>query len=271
MRLFKSVFAIVAVASAAIISESCVRQSEQAVEFETRVDSVGYMVPDFHGDSLFFAAKYSVVWPEKIGRDDFDALRDSLLHFTFGDASAATFNDAAHKFLLNGLTSYEAEADTVLAYVEVPYDTAFNAARSTIAVIAGDVTLLTPKVLVVQVQRYDYAYGTVHGMNTTRYLNYSLVNRRLITTESIFKPGSTTAILDLINASAKKHYPQEGALFPEPITGMGSIRITENDIVFVYQPYEIGPYSTGVVNIPVSRYDLYRFMTPEAYETLADD
>lgn len=271
MRTIKSIIAITAVGSAAIIAESCAKQSDQAIEFETRVDSIGYLMPDFQGDSLYFAAKYSVVWPEKIGREDFEVLRDTLLQLTFGHCRATTFDEASRIFMTSGIKAYEQEGDSSIVHVRVPFTTAYDAINNNVRLVGSDVTLLTPKVLVVQVNTYDYAYGSAHGMNMTRYLNYSLVDHCLLTAENIFKPGSSTAILDLINASAKEHYPDEGTLFPQPISGLGSIQITEDDIVFVYQPYEVAPYSTGVVNIPVSKYDLYRFMTPEASEAMSDD
>lgn len=271
MRTIKSIIAITAVSAAAVIAESCAKQSDQAIEFETRVDSIGYLMPDLQGDSPYFAARYSVVWPEKIGREDFEVLRDTLLQLTFGNCRATTFDDAAHNFMTSGIKAYEEEGDSTISHVRVPFETAFDAVNNNVRLVSSDVTLLTPKVLVVQVNTYDYAYGSAHGMNMTRYLNYSLVDHRLMTAENIFKPGSSAAILDLINASAKEHYPDEGTLFPRPISGMGSLQITENDIMFVYQPYEVAPFSTGVVSIPVSKYDLYRFMTPHAAKAMSDD
>ncbi len=87
----------------------------------------------------------------------------------------------------------------------------------------------------------------------------------------MFKPGSTNAILDLINAKARMVYPTEGTLFDEPIATLGSVQIEEDDITFVYQPYEVAPFSTGIVRIPVSRFDLQRFLTPEAMDALSQN
>lgn len=271
MRLFKTIFALAAVTAIAIAAESCSgNKSQTDIEFETRVDSVGYMMPDFYGDTVYAAAKYSVVWPEKIGKEDFDALRDSLLSLTFATPDATTFEDAARQYMLSVVREHSAESDTTFAYSKVPYDTAANAERSNESYIISDVTLLTPKVLVVQVYNYSYCFGAAHGMNTTRYLNYSIAAHKLLNAGNMFKPGNETAILDLINASAKEHYPEEGTLFPEPIGRIGDLQITEKDIVFVYQPYDVAPYSTGVVSIPVSQYDLHRFFTPEVIETLSE-
>ncbi len=271
MQTFKTIFYMAAVAACAIMAESCGNNdSRSTIEFETRVDSVGYMTPDYFGDTVFTAAKYSVVWPEKIGQQDFETLRDSLLSLTFGSDKNADFDTAAKHFMTAGIDELRQDGDSTVTYKEVSYDSAYVADKRNFSMISSDVTLLTPKILVVQVYNYRYYYGAAHGMHTMRYLNYNLVDHKLITDGNLFKPGNEPAILDLINASAKAHYNEEGALSPDPIAYFDEFQITEDDIVFVYQPYDVAPYSTGVVRIPVSKYDLYRFLTPEASVALSE-
>lgn len=272
MRLFKTIIPIATVAIAAVTLKSCGNKTnEETIEFETRVDSVGYMTPDYFGDTVYTASKYSVVWPEKIGQQDFDALRDSLLALTFGSGKYDDFDDAAKAFMLAGINELKQDGDSLIRYQQVSYDAAFDAANRNFTTISTDVTLLTPKVLVIQAYNYQYYYGQAHGMNTMRYLNYSLVDHKLLDSSNMFKSGNETAILDLINASAKEHYPEEGALSPDPIAYFDEFQITENDVVFIYQPYDVAPYSTGVVRVPVSKFDLYRFFTPVATAALAED
>lgn len=263
--------AIVATAVTAVAAESCSRKaSENAIEFETRADSVGYMVTDVAGDTIYTAAKYSVVWPEKIGEDDLAVLSDSLLAYTFG-TKATSFEEATGQFMLDGVNLLRSEGDSTFTYVKVPYDTAYNADDRNYSFVVSDVTLLTTKLLVIQVYGYQYYYGAAHGMPSARYLNYSIADHKLLTAENMFKSGNTTAILDLINAGARKVYPTEGMLFDEPIRSLGTVQIEEDDITFVYQPYEVAPFSTGIVRIPISRFDLQRFLTPEAIEALSQN
>lgn len=272
MRTFKTILPTAAVALCAIIAESCGnKDSSSTIEFETRVDSIGYMTPDYFGDTVYTAAKYSVVWPEKIGQQDFEALRDSLLSLTFGSDKYTDFDDASKHFMAAGINELRQDGDSTVTYKQVDYEEAYAADKRNFSLIASDVTLLTPKLLVVQVYNYQYYYGAAHGMNTMRYLNYDLLSHKLLTTRNLFKSGNETAILDLINASAKTHYPEEGALSPDPIAYFDEFQITEDDIVFIYQPYDVAPYSTGVVRVPVSKYDLYRFLTPEASAALAEE
>lgn len=272
LNFLKSSVAIVAVVSVAVAAESCSESSSgNAIEFETRVDSVGYMMPDVGGDTIYTAAKYSVVWPEKIGEDNFDVLRDSLLVFTFGDRSAGTFDEATKQFMFEGVNLLRNADDSTFTYIKVPYDTAYNADDKNYSFVVSDVTMLTAKLLVVQVYNYQYYYGSAHGMQSARYLNYSIADGRLLTADNMFKPGNKTAILDIINAKARKVYPTEGTLFDEPIRSLGIVQIEEDDITFVYQPYEVAPYSTGIVRVPISKFDLQRFLTPEVMETLSQN
>ncbi|MDE7474658.1 MAG: RsiV family protein, partial [Duncaniella sp.] len=101
------------------------------------------------------------------------------------------------------------------------------------------------------------------------FLNYSIKNHQLLTAENVFLPGNEKGILSIISAAAAEQYPQEGVLFDAPIQSYGNFQITENDFIFVYQPYEIAPYSSGIIEITVSAQDLYRFLTADAIKALS--
>lgn len=241
----------------------------ETIEFETRADSIGYLVPDYYGDSVYCAAKYSVVWPSKIGQQDFDAFKDSLMLMTFG-AQADDFNKAAEGFLNSGLNNLVAVDDTTtLAYEKVPFPKAEDEARVNLNYVNSEVTLLTPELLVIGVSSDTYYYGAAHGMRSRQFLNYSIVNHQLLTADNVFLPGNDKGILSIISAAAAEQYPDEGTLFDAPISSYNNFQITENDFIFVYQPYEIGPYSSGIIEVAVSAQDLYRFLTPAAIKALA--
>lgn len=272
MKMFKKVIPAAAVAVLALAVDSCSGSgSADTIEFETRTDSVGYLVPDYYGDSVYSAARYSVVWPKRIGEQDFNALSDSLTMLTFG-VKSDNFADAAKAFTRVGLNDLVHDPDSgARKYESVPFDVAYDARRCNLNLITSEVTLLTPELLVVAVNNETYFYGAAHGMRVRRFLNYSIKNHELLTEANTFTPGNDKAILSLITAAARDRYPDEGVLFDAPIETYDNFQITENDIVFVYQPYEIGPYSSGIIEIPVSQQDLYRFLTPAALSALGLD
>ncbi len=244
--------------------------AKDVIEFATYTDSVGYVVPDFiEGEPVYAAAKYSIVWPEKIGNQDFKALRDSLISLTFGATPATSFADATKDYLKSPLQNFYADMSGNLPdYQTVSYNEAISAAGNNEQTLSSEVTLLTPDLLVVKATNYVYYYHAAHGMTTVAYLNYSIKDHKVLDSANFFKPGNDTAILDLINHAAKEKYSEEGELFEDPIATYANFKVSGNDVVFVYQPYEVAPYSTGVVEVPVSQYDLYRFMTPAAQNAL---
>ncbi len=242
--------------------------SKDSIEFETRTDSVGYLIPDYYGDSVYAAARYSVVWPKRIGEQDFNALCDSLTQLTFG-VKGVDFKEAAKTFTQAGLNNLIAESDSVtLEYEKVPFEEAFDEPRANLNMVNSEVTLLNPNLLVISVDDQTYFYGAAHGMMTRTFLNYSILNHQLMTVDNTFLAGNDKGILSIINNVARERYDAEGVLFDAPIETYNNFQITENEIVFVYQPYEIGPYSSGIIEVPVSQQDLYRFLTESAIKTL---
>lgn len=271
LKSLKSAIAVGAVAITVIAVESCSKPSSVPIEFETRIDSIGYMMPDVGGDTIYTAAHYSVVWPTKLGDGNFDSLKDSLLLYTFGYQGVDNFEEATKRFMMAGVYDLTENKDSLPTYIKVPYSTAYDADNRNYSCVTSEVTMLSPKLLVVEVNTDTYFYGSAHGMQSTNCLNYSLVDNKLLNAGNMFKPGNEKAILDLINAAAKTAYPTEGSLFDEPIETLGSVEIADDAIVFIYQPYEVAPYSTGIVSIPVNRFDIQRFLTPEVISVLSQD
>lgn len=266
----RTLLPIVAVMAMVCAVESCSGpRSNSDIEFATMADSVGYKLNEFAMDSslIYCAARYNVVWPEKIEQQDLNVLSDSLMSLTFG-YKADDVNQAAKDFLCSGLDEMRTEGDTTFTFTEVPFPEAYAAPFNNVATVNSEVSLLTTNLLVVDVTSYTYYYGAAHGMQTRRFLNYSLVKHQLLTPANTFKADSSKAILDLINREARAKYPGEGVLFAEPIVQYSNFQITNDEIVFVYQPYEVGPYSSGIIQVPISKYDLYNFLTPEAIATL---
>ncbi len=270
MKISKLLLPAVILALGAAALQSCDKNaSADTIEFETRTDSVGYLVPDFNGDSVYCAAKYSVVWPSKIGQQDFDAFKDSLMLMTF-DASGMDFDKAADHFLREGLNDLIVTGDSAtLAYEKVPFPSAEDQPRVNLNYVTSEVTLLTPELLVIGVSSRNYYYGAAHGMVGRQFLNYSITNHQLLTADNVFLPGNDKGITSIIAAAAAEQYPEEGTLFDAPIPSYSNFQITENDFVFVYQPYEIGPYSSGIIEVKVTIQDLYRFLTDDAKKALA--
>lgn len=252
----------------ALCAAACAKSNDTGtIEFETRTDSIGYLVPDYYGDTVYAAARFSVVWPEKIADQDFDALTDSLTAYTFG-STTTDFDKAAKEFLESSVNDLTTDTDSASAPVKTSFTEANDAMRHSVQYVNSTVSLLTPTILVIDINNEWYDFGSAHGMSSLRVLNYSIAGHKLLTEQTMFKKGSEAKVLSLINEAARQRYPEEGTLFPEPISFYSTFKVTENDIVFIYQPYDVAPFSSGIIEVPVTQYDLYSTLTPEAMEAL---
>ncbi len=263
---FKTVIPVMAVASLAIVAESCqpTAKGDDTIDFITKTDSVCSLIPDYMGDTAYIASRYSVVWPEKIGQQDFDALKDSLVNLTFGTTGVNTFEQGVAAFMERpvvemGADTMKTEAADYAVAVESPYAT-LNQVQST-------VSMLTPDVMVIDVQYYGYYSHAAHGMQTLRFLNYSIKEHTLLNADNFFKAGAAEAISPMIAKAANEKYA-EGALFADAEFGINNFRITEQNIEFVYQPYEVGPYSSGIITVAIPTNSISDYLTPTAISTL---
>lgn len=102
---------------------------------------------------------------------------------------------------------------------------------------------------------YDYT-GGAHGNYALTYSIVDLRTGELLQIENLFKASGIPALTALAEAELRRQYKIDSK---SPLTGGGffvksldltdNIYITHSGIGFSYNPYEIAPYSNGVVNI----------------------
>ncbi|MDE6490558.1 MAG: RsiV family protein, partial [Muribaculaceae bacterium] len=105
-----------------------------------------------------------------------------------------------------------------------------------------------------------------HGMYSRYYINYSITCNRVLTADNIFRQDAHDEVLQAVNNAARRDF--EGQLSVDTIPDYSVIRISDNDIYFVYQPYEIASYARGVVEIPVGIYELVDALSPLGRDAL---
>ena len=94
---------------------------------------------------------------------------------------------------------------TIASYGKAPYASAMTAHHITSSDVESTVSLLTPDVLVIDIFSYGYVDRSAHGMQTRRFLNYSIKEHTLLTADKMFKPESADSISTLIAATAAKN------------------------------------------------------------------
>lgn len=263
--LFKTILPAFAAGALAFMAESCGNTgANQSIDFTTRADSTAVMLPDYLGDTAYIATRYSVVWPEKIGQQDFDAFKDSLVNLTFGTTGVNTFDQGVAAFKKQPVTEMGADS---MKTEPADYAIAAESAYATINMAESNVSLLTPDLLVIDVNHYGYITRAAHGMSTLNFLNYSIKEHTLLTPDNFFTPDAAKSISPMIKKIAREKYSEE-ALFADATYSINNFRITEDNVEFVYQPYEVGPYSSGIITVALSHYDLKPYLSKIAVSTL---
>ncbi|MDE7381085.1 MAG: RsiV family protein [Muribaculaceae bacterium] len=120
------------------------------------------------------------------------------------------------------------------------------------------VVLATPQVIVWEDFVSEY-YGGAHGMEGRKFLNYSLVDKKILSLGDVILPGKMgelrRILIDHLKDSGDLLVPASSIEIPS------EFHITTRGIEFVWGVYEIGPYSAGFISTEVEIYELEPILT----------
>lgn len=110
---------------------------------------------------------------------------------------------------------------------------------------------------IVTMAHYFYTYtGGAHGMHGTRYIVLGLKHNKQLKLTDILSEEGRSALSQLLAKYFRKTYDLKptdplttGGLFKNTIQPNDNFYITQKGIGFNYQPYEIGPYALGDVEV----------------------
>lgn len=115
----------------------------------------------------------------------------------------------------------------------------------------------TDSLLTYAIYRSSYL-GGAHGMYTTEYHTYSLTTGRELTAADLFGPQRMEPLAALIRAKLYERYratDDDGlaaaGFFPEYISATDNFRFAPGQVVFCYNPYEIGCYALGNIEVAI--------------------
>lgn len=107
-----------------------------------------------------------------------------------------------------------------------------------------------------------YIYeGGAHGMYSGSYMHYDLEQKKIVQLQDIFYPNYKAALGEIILRKAKEigvHLYDD----IQKIEPSGDFLLDEQGITFVYQPYEIAPYSEGIVEITLPYSEIRALLKP---------
>ena len=113
----------------------------------------------------------------------------------------------------------------------------------------------TGYMLCIEYLKYAYS-GGAHGMTNVAYDIINLSDGRLLTYADVFMEGTDEALTDILTRQLRKDYSipeeiklSEAGFFVEEVKPNRNIYVNGNGVGFVYNSYEIAPYSQGSTNI----------------------
>lgn len=233
-----------------IATSSCGgNENREVIEFDkynysavAEVDTDSVALDD--ADDRFWQCTGSGVLPVKIGKRDITALRDTLMKI-----AAVDFDEnKAMPRLPRGYKSIVTETDSVDSRSQVVNELS--------------VVLITPEVMVWRNFNYAYPHGAAHGNYVNTYINYSLVDGKILTRQDIFKPDTDDQLLALLREGLSER--EDLMVYPDDIEIPETFRITADGITFVYGLYAVAPYSAGEVEVPIKAYSVSDILTENA-------
>ncbi|MDE5665148.1 MAG: DUF3298 and DUF4163 domain-containing protein [Duncaniella sp.] len=203
----------------------------------------------------------SVQWPEKFGGNDIKVLQDSVLNFAYSDTTSVSIHDAIRKYLDD--TSFLEGVKEI-----VPIDTLPSDSMTYFSSVTGSVLDLDEGMVTYQLVSSSYL-GGAHPMTATHPFTYDFAESRVLDNSNIFRPGTPTdSIVPVIREALARQLgvpvsrlKNEG-VFADQLTYPGIPYISGNTLYFHYDPYEIGPYAMGSVDVAVYPYEIERFLQP---------
>jgi hypothetical protein len=120
---------------------------------------------------------------------------------------------------------------------------AYNAGNSRLAVISRE---------------WEYYTGGAHGMRNRDYYVFSLEDKKRLALGDIILEGAKPALGDLVEAALRKQAGipdwiplSEQGFFENTLDKLDDFFLIPQGLGFQWDPYEIGPYSMGIIEIVI--------------------
>ena len=111
-------------------------------------------------------------------------------------------------------------------------------------------SLVSPRVVTFECARSGYFYGAAHGNKSVGYVNYYLPEGKILSLDDLMNPGYRNKLLRLIRAALQES-EVDLLVNPSGVNVASQFVITTEGLTFSYDPYEIAPYSEGVVTVDI--------------------
>lgn len=208
-------------------------------------------------DVLFYDS-VSLVMPENLSGNDITALRNTITMMAFGQKDVPAMVPAINHWL-------RATAQEQGYQVE---KTEANDIPMGFAIVNGYVVYLSSDLLVYCVEHEDLNPSNGMENHTKQYINYEILSGgkgNVLTISEVFTEPGLKQLPEMI---ADRAQDMSDVIGPSQVEGLpegGNFFISsEGQLVFAYNPGELGSSAQGFVNIPFDFTELYDLLTPKA-------
>lgn len=107
--------------------------------------------------------------------------------------------------------------------------------------------------------------GGAHGISGYYCINMNLKDGSIVTEKDLFNDGYEETLNALLTSHLHEALPDEReyeSLFVKDIEANGNFRVTEDGVTYVYDPYELGPYYLGAIEVSVPWSELEDILKP---------
>lgn len=159
-----------------------------------------------------------------------------------------------------------------LSFTNVTESLGYNAVETTepyhiedidgFSYVQADVYSLTSHRLTYSVSTYTYNPGAAHGMQNRSFITYDLTTGDIVTLDNLFTAEGLKELPSMISRRAKRLEQQLGPTSINALPTNGDFYVSlEDEIVFVYQPYEVASYAQGMIYVPFYPYELSEYLS----------
>lgn len=245
-----------------IVSSFEIRQS---VKSATR----SFQVKDAE-QTYFLTQSASAQWPEQFGNYDLKALQDTIIGLMYGQDVKSDITTATAEFVSH--PSNEVVGKSTVT----PIDSVPPLSTTTWSVdVSAKLMEYNLETVTYDIVTSSYL-GGAHPQTFYRPFTYAFKSGKILNAKNMFKSGSDEQLLKMINqslADENEVLPShlESAGFFGPVTNIGMPFIEGNVIKIRYNPYEIGPYAMGVIDVTLYPGQIEELLTPEVVKIFGLD
>ncbi len=119
---------------------------------------------------------------------------------------------------------------------------------------------------------YEDYTGGAHGSHQTTYYNIDIHDGKVLKEASFFKDGSEKTLTGLLKEALDdmiKNGKQITVLDPESVKPNGNFYFDDKDLVYVFNEYEIAPYSDGLIEVCIPYEKIKDLVVPKYQKLIA--